>query len=80
MKNTFGASAGLETEFIAVQTVAAVEKNGRKLLHVNLILDEGSDTSYVNKDVTRVLALREDESNVKVANDETILAFITHFA
>ena len=71
---TYGATRGQETEFIALRTVPVIVKNGNKKLHVNCLLDEGSDRSYVNEDVIEALGLRgvKTEINVKVANDETI--------
>ena len=57
-----------------MRTVPIIVKNGNKRLHVNCLLDEGSDTSYVNEDVIEALGLHgaKTEINVKVANDETI--------
>lgn len=72
-RKAYGASREQEAEFIALRTVPIVVKYGNKRLHVNCLLDEGSDTSYVNEDVIEALGLHgaKTEINVKVANDET---------
>ena len=53
-----------------MQTVPVIVKNGNKRLHVNCLLDEGSDTSYVNDDLIEALGLHgaKTEINLKVAN------------
>ena len=38
-------------------TVPVILKHGERRLQVNCFLDEGSDTSYVNKDVVEELEL-----------------------
>ena len=45
---SYGATQGQETKFIALRTVPVVLKNGDKKIHVNCLLDKGSDTTYVN--------------------------------
>ena len=49
-------------------------ENGDKKIHVNCLLDEGSDTTYVNEDVVEALGLQGSKTKieVKVANDETV--------
>ena len=73
-RKTYGATRGQETKFIALRTVPVIVKNGNKKLHVNCLLDEGSDTSYINENVVEALGLQgtKIKINVKVANDETI--------
>jgi hypothetical protein len=69
---SYGATQGQETKFIALRTVPVVLKNGDKKIHVNCLLDEGSDTTYVNEDVVEALGLQGSKIEVKVANDETV--------
>ena len=71
---SYGATQGQETKFIALRTVPVVLKNGDKKIHVNCLLDEGSDTTYVNEDVVEALGLQGSKTKieVKVANDETV--------
>ena len=42
---------------IALRTVPIILKHGERRLQVNCFLDEGSDTSYVNKDLVEELGL-----------------------
>ncbi|CAB3991157.1 Hypothetical predicted protein [Paramuricea clavata] len=73
-RKTYGATRGQETEYVALRTVPVIVKNGNKRIPVNCLLDEGSDTSYINEDVIEALGLHgaKTEINVKVANDETV--------
>ena len=61
-------------KLIALRTVPVILKNGEKKIHVNCLLDEGSDTTYVNEDVVETLGLQGSKTNieVKVANDDTV--------
>ena len=38
-------------QLVALRTVPIILKNGRRRVLVNCLLDEGSDTTYVNEDV-----------------------------
>ena len=71
---SYGATQGQDTKFIALRTVPVILKNGDKKIHVNCLLDEGSDTTYVNEDVVEALGLSGSKTKieVKVANDETV--------
>ena len=50
---TFGNQEGQPEE--ALRTVPIVLKNGNRRIMVNCLLDEGSDTTYVNEDVVNEL-------------------------
>ena len=59
---------------VALRTVPIILKNGNRRVTVNRLLDEGSDTTYVNEDVVNELGLTGEKEpiTVKVANDQTI--------
>ena len=59
---------------VALRTVPITLKNGNRRVTVNCLLDEGSDTTYVNEDVVNELGLTGEKEpiTVKVANDQTI--------
>lgn len=59
---------------VALRTIPIVLKNGKRRLLVNCLLDEGSDTTYVNEDVVEELGLagEKQQITVKVANDHSI--------
>lgn len=59
---------------VALQTVPLILKNGNKRLLVNCFLDEGSDTTYINKDVVEELGVRgrKEPITVNVANDKQV--------
>ena len=59
---------------MALQTVLIMLKNGNRGIMVNCLLDEGSDTTYVNEDVVNELGLtgKKEPITVKVANDQTL--------
>jgi len=59
---------------VALRTIPIVLKNGKRRLLVNCLLDEGSDTTYVNEDVVEELGLagEKQQFTVKVANDYSI--------
>ena len=59
---------------VALRTVPIILKNGNRRVTVNCLLDEGSDTTYVNEDVINELGLTGEKEpiTVKVANDQTI--------
>lgn len=63
-----------ENQQIALRTVPIILKNGHRRLLVNCLLDEGSDTTYVNEDVVEELGLagEKQQITVKVANDQNI--------
>ncbi|KAL9964816.1 hypothetical protein ACROYT_G028505 [Oculina patagonica] len=59
---------------VALRTVPIILKKGNRKITVNCLLDEGSDTTYVNEDVVNELGLTGEKEpiTVKVANDQTI--------
>ena len=59
---------------VALRTVPIILKNGTRRVLVNCLLDEGSDTTYVNEDVVQELGLgsKKQQITVKVANDQSI--------
>jgi len=59
---------------VALRTVPILLKNGNRRITVNCLLDEGSDTTYVNEDVVNELGLTGEKEpiTVKVANDQTL--------
>ena len=59
---------------IPLRTVPVILKNGKRKVSVNCLLDEGSDTTYINEDVVNELGLTaaKERIEVKVANDQTI--------
>ena len=61
-------------QLVALRTVPIILKNGRRRVLVNCLLDEGSDTTYVNEDVVEELGLAGEKQKitVKVANDQSI--------
>ena len=62
---------------VALRTVPIILKNGSRRVLVNCLLDEGSDTTYVNEDVVEELGLgsKKQQITVKVANDQSIRFF-----
>ena len=63
-----------EERIIALHTVPAVLKEGKRRLLVNCFLDEGSDTNYVNEDVIETLGIstQKEEITINVANDQKV--------
>ena len=59
---------------VALRTVPVILKNGNRRVFVNCLLDEGSDTTYVNEDVINEIGLtgKKEPITVNVANDQTI--------
>ena len=57
---------------MALRTVPAVLKYGKKKILVNCFLDEGSNTTYVNEDVVEELGVKGEKEliTVNVANDQ----------
>ncbi|XP_064644712.1 uncharacterized protein LOC135498385 [Lineus longissimus] len=47
-----------ESEYIALRTVPVILKNGEKRLKVNVLLDDGSTTTYINTEVAEELGLK----------------------
>ena len=62
---------GQEKQSVALRTIPVILKNGGRQLLVNGLIDEGSDTTYINEDVAVELGLPLNKENisVKVAND-----------
>ncbi|CAB4017688.1 Hypothetical predicted protein [Paramuricea clavata] len=71
---TMKTSTDHDTRKIALRTIPVILKNGTRKVHVNCLLDEGSDTTYINEDVIEELGLTgvKEKIDVKVANDQTI--------
>ena len=63
-----------EERIVALRTVPAILKHGRRQLLVNCFLDEGSDTTYVNEDVIETLGIstQKEEITINVANDQKV--------
>ena len=63
-----------KAEKVALRTVPAILKHGRKRILVNCFLDEGSDTTYVNEDVVEELGVKGEKEliTVNVANDQEV--------
>ena len=63
-----------DNQLVALRTVPIIVKNKNRRLLVNCLLDEGSDTTYVNEDVVEELGLTGDRQqiSIKVANDQSI--------
>ena len=63
-----------KTEKVALPTVSAILKHGKKRILVNCFLDEGSDTTYVNEDVFEDLRVKGEKElkTVNVANDQEV--------
>lgn len=59
---------------VALRTVPIILKNGERRVLVNCLLDEGSDTTYINEDVVEELGLagKKEKITVKVANDQSV--------
>ena len=59
---------------VALRTVPVILKNGNRRVFVNCLLDEGSDTTYVNEDVINEIGLtgKKEPITVNVANAQTI--------
>ena len=51
-----------KAEKVALRTVPAILKHGKKRILVNCFLDEGSDTTYVNEDVVEELGVKGRKS------------------
>ena len=71
---TMKTSTDHDTRKIALRTIPVILKNGTRKVQVNCLLDEGSDTTYINEDVVEELGLTEvkERIEVKVANYQTI--------
>ncbi|CAB4024280.1 Hypothetical predicted protein, partial [Paramuricea clavata] len=71
---TMKTSTDHATRKIALRTIPVIFKNGMRKVHVNCLLDEGSNTTYINEDVIEELGLTgvKEKIEVKVANDQTI--------
>jgi hypothetical protein len=54
---TMKTSTDHDTRKIALRTIPVILKNGTRKVHVNCLLDEGSDTTYINEDVIEELGL-----------------------
>ena len=63
-----------EQRRIALRTVPVILKHGAKRLQVNCLLDEGSDTTYVNEDVVEELGMEgpKEKVTINVANDQKV--------
>lgn len=63
-----------EERIIALRTVPAILKHGKRRLLVNCFLNEGSDTTYVNEDVIETLGISTEkvEITINVANDQKV--------
>ena len=63
-----------KVEKVALRTVPAILKHGKKRIPVNCFLDEGSDTTYVNEDVVEELGVQGEKEliTVNVANDQEV--------
>ncbi|XP_064627878.1 uncharacterized protein LOC135487738 [Lineus longissimus] len=59
-----------ESEYIALRTVPVIVKNGRKRLKINVLLDDGSTTTYINTEVAEELGLKGEvmKTTVSVLN------------
>ena len=58
---------------VALRTIPIILKNGNRRLLGQCLLDEGSDTTYVNEDVVEVLDLTSEKERITViANDKSI--------
>ena len=59
---------------MALRTVPAILKHGKKRILVNCFLDEGSGTTYVNEDVVEELGVKGEKEliTVNVANDQEV--------
>ena len=78
---SYGAAQVQETKFIVLRTVPVILKNGERKIHVNCLLDEGSDTTYVNDDVVEALGQQGLKTKIeaKVANNEKVSSMFSDF-
>ena len=65
----------IQADTVALPTVPAILKYGKKKILVNCFLDEGSNTTYVNEDVVEELGVTGEKEliTVNVANDQQIV-------
>ena len=63
-----------QADTVALRTVSAILKYGKKKMLVNCFLDEGSNTIYVNEDVVEELGVEGEKEliTVNVANDQQV--------
>lgn len=63
-----------QADTVALRTVQAILKYGKKKMLVNCFLDEGSNTTYVNEDVVEELGVKGEKEliTVNVANDQQV--------
>ena len=63
-----------QVDTVALRTVQAILKYGKKKMLVNCFLDEGSNTTYVNEDVVEELGVKGEKEliTVNVANDQQV--------
>lgn len=66
-----GVNESSSQECIALRTVPVIIRNGEKSLRVNALLDDGSTTSYINRDVAAQLNIDGPKTSltVNVLND-----------
>ena len=71
---TVKTSTDHDTRKIALRTIPVILKNGTRKVQVSCLLDERSDTTYINEDVLEELGLtgEKERIEVKVANNQTI--------
>ena len=74
LATTLKTNRNQDNKKIALRTIPVILKNGKRKVSVNCLLDEGSDTTYINEDVVNELGLTgaKERIEVKVANDQTI--------
>lgn len=63
-----------KAEKVALRTVPAILKHGKRRIPVNCFLNEGSDTIYVNEDVVEEVGVKgmKELITVNVANDQEV--------
>ena len=52
-----------ETKRVALCTIPILLKNGSRKVLVNCLLDEGSNTTYINEDIVQELGLTSEKKN-----------------
>lgn len=69
----------LDNKKIALRTIPVILKNGRQKVSVNCLLDEGSNTTYINEDVVDELGVTGAKERIEVKWSRSALCMSNTF-
>ena len=64
-------NCNFKTGGISLQTVPVIIRNGNKKLKINCLIDSGSNSSFISKDVVKALGLTEFNHETRIMNTVT---------